>query len=111
MRTLRHIVLAAVLSGSWACAVALADETYTLHEKVVSSGDGTPVRGALVQLNGPAEGSALTWNDGGFSFSKLPAGEFVVSVRKQGYFATELGEPLGPVVERVRVDAGTRELS
>jgi len=111
MRTLRHIVLAAVLCGSWACAVALADETYTLRGKVVSSVDGTPVRGALVQLNGPAHGSSLSGNDGSFAFSKLPAGEFVVSARKQGYFATELGEPLGAVVERVRLDAGTRELS
>lgn len=111
MRTLRHLVMAAVICGSWACAVALADETYTLRGKVVSSVDGTPVRGALVQLNGPAHGSALSGSDGSFAFSKLTAGEFVVSARKQGYFATALGEPLGAVVERVRVDAGTRELS
>jgi hypothetical protein len=111
MRTLRHLVMAAVLCGSWACAVALVDETYTLRGKVVSSVDGTPVRGALVQLNGPAHGNVLSGNDGSFAFSRLAAGEFVVSARKQGYFATELGEPLGAVVERVRVDAGTRELS
>lgn len=111
MRTVRHIGLAALLCGSWACAVAMADETYNLRGKVVSSVDGTPVRGALVQLNGPAHGSVLSGNDGSFAFSKLAAGEFVVSARKQGYFATELGEPLGAVVERVRVDASRRELS
>lgn len=111
MRTLWHLVIAALLCGSWTCAVALADETYTLRGKVVSSVDGTPVRGALVQLDGPSQGSALTGNDGSFAFSKLAVGEFVVSARKQGYFATELGEPLDAIVERVRLDATTRELT
>ncbi|HET7106782.1 MAG TPA: carboxypeptidase regulatory-like domain-containing protein [Candidatus Acidoferrum sp.] len=111
MQTLRRVVVAAALCGSWLCATVRAEETYTLRGKVVSSVDGTPVRGALVQLSGPEQGSALSGNDGSFAFSKLAAGEFFVSARKQGYFATELGEPLGAVVERVRLDVATRELS
>ena len=112
MRSYWHLVMAAVLYASGAGgAVALADETYALRGKVVNSVDGTPIRGALVQLNGPAKAQVLSGNDGSFAFSKLAGGDFVVSARKPGYFATELGEPLGAVVERVRVDAITRELS
>ena len=111
MRSFWHLVMAAGLCAHWAGAVALADETYTLHGRVVNSVDGTPIRGALVQLSGPMKVSVLSGNDGSFVFSKLAAGDFVVTARKLGYFATELGEPLGAVAERVRVDAVTRELS
>jgi hypothetical protein len=111
MRNFRHLVLATVLCVECAGGVVRADETYTLRGKVVSSVDGTPVRGALVQLNGPARGNALTGNDGSFAFSKLAAGEFEISARKQGYFASEQGEPLDAVIERVQLDAGTPELS
>jgi len=111
MRNFWHLVMAAVLCATWVGGVALADETYSLRGKVVNSVDGTPIRGALVQLGGPTKASVLSGTDGGFVFSKLAAGDFVVSARKQGYFPTELGEPLGAVVQRVRVDAGTRELS
>src|SRR3984893_15282885 len=111
MRGFWHLVMAAALCATWVGGVALADETYSLCGKVVNSEDGTPIRGALVQLSGPTKASVLSGNDGGFVFSKLAAGEFVVTARKQGYFATELGEPLGAVVERVRVDTGARELS
>jgi hypothetical protein len=111
MRSFWHLVMAAVLCASWIDGVALADETYSLYGKVVNSVDGTPIRSALVQLNGPTKVSALTGNDGGFVFSKLAAGDFVVSARKPGYFASEIGEPLGAVEARVQVNARTQELS
>ncbi|HXH67653.1 MAG TPA: carboxypeptidase-like regulatory domain-containing protein [Candidatus Limnocylindrales bacterium] len=111
MRSFWHLVLAAVLCLECAGGVVRADETYALRGKVLSSVDGTPIRGVLVELKGPAQGNALTGNDGSFVFSKLAAGEFAVSARKQGYFASELGEPRGAVVVRVQLDAATPELS
>ena len=111
MRSFWHLVMATVLCATWVGGVALAGETYSLRGKVVNTVDGTPIRGALVQLSGPTKVSVLSGNDGGFVFSELAAGDFLVSARKPGYFASEIGEPLGAVEARVQVNASTQELS
>lgn len=45
-----------------------------------------PVEGAVVELKGPKGGfNTLSDNQGGFQFTKIPAGDYVLSVHKPGY--------------------------
>ena len=60
--------------------------TATISGSVVSADLGRPVRGARVILNGQASGQSslsraiVTDENGHFSFAKLPAGEFQLSI-------------------------------
>lgn len=54
---------------------------------VVLSDDATPapIRHARVRLNGPAERSVITGDDGAFSFIGLPAGRYEIVADKLGF--------------------------
>ncbi len=56
---------------------------YAVRGAVVNATTGQPVARALVNLN--EEYAVLTGGDGQFSFDNLPAGMYMVSVRKPGY--------------------------
>lgn len=55
----------------------------------VSDESGAPIAGASVVLKGPQSKSATSDSKGAFTFSDVPAGNYVLSVTKGGYTAAE----------------------
>src|SRR6266852_3343805 len=65
------------------------DERVTLRGTVVNSSNGTPIRGALVQLSGEHPRATLTGADGVFEFSGLKPAEVEITARKPGFFTAQ----------------------
>jgi Carboxypeptidase regulatory-like domain len=89
----RVLLLAALAFPLLAATDALPplphEDSIALRGTVVSSVDGTPVRGALVQLLGTNTRAMLTGGNGTFEFEGLAAGDGIVVVRKPGYFSSQ----------------------
>src|SRR5687768_6020979 len=80
--------------------------TATISGSVVSADLGRPVRGARIMLNGQASGAGraagnnlsslsraiVTDENGQFSFARLPAGEFQLSISHSQFLARNYGQ-------------------
>jgi hypothetical protein len=69
--------------------------TAAIHGVVSAIDTGRPARRTIVTITGgePKQGRTVeTDDDGAFSFSGLPAGEFILSARKPGYLETTYGQ-------------------
>jgi len=110
MNRLLRIIVLAISGGGLAATCALADDCCTLRGQVVSSVDGAPVRGALVQLSGEAPQSAMTGADGTFAIANLKPGDFTVHARKPGYFTPDQLEPSVASAVPVHLDANATPL-
>ena len=64
---------------------------------VVDEGGGAPLPAAVVTIEELAR-SATTGSDGAFSFSDVPAGDYSLTVRRQGF---------APLTSRITVAAGS----
>jgi hypothetical protein len=89
------LTILALFLFSRACRTAPAQqdsiERFTLHGKVVNTASGEPVAGALLQLSSQA--SQFSDSEGGFTFTDVPADNFVVEAKKPGFLHEgELGE-------------------
>src|SRR5215813_8061477 len=69
------------------------DDTCALRGKVVSSVDGTPLGGAMVQVSGERAQSTMTSTEGAFVFPSLKPGDFAVQAIKPGYFTASQLNP------------------
>jgi hypothetical protein len=67
--------------------------TAGIRGRVVAADSNEPLRNARVTVSGDrSTPPTFTGNDGGFSFSGLSAGRYIVSVRKAGYAPTTYGQ-------------------
>ena len=69
----------------------------TVQGTVVDEGGGAPLAAAVVTIE-ELDRSATTGSDGAFSFSDVPAGDYSLTVRRQGF---------GPLTSRITVAAGS----
>lgn len=88
------VSLLALASAVLCSAQAVAPVTsnapkYSLSGVVVNSVTGEPLRRALVEIYASEPQALLTESDGHFSFSDLPQGNYIVQVRKPGFFREE----------------------
>jgi len=83
------------------------DDTCALRGKVVSSVDGTPLGGAMVQVSGERAQSTMTSTEGAFVFPSLKPGDFAVQAIKPGYFTASQLNPSSVPAFHIRVDAST----
>jgi hypothetical protein len=67
----------------------------------------TPLAGVEVTMSGPTDGADTTDASGGFRFEKLPAGVYVLSLRKPGYLDGRYSRP----TDLVRVNSATEAVS
>lgn len=70
-----------------------APTAYPVRGTVVDAVSGQPIARALVELN--QQFAVLTAADGQFSFDNLPAGDYMATIRKPGYWS--LGEGRGVI--------------
>lgn len=103
--------MVAILGLAGGAIRTFADDCCTLRGQVVSSADGAPVRGALVQLTGEEPQSAMTASDGTFAFPNLKAADFGVQVRKPGYFTPQQLYPASAPAVSIHLDANTAHLT
>jgi Carboxypeptidase regulatory-like domain len=104
MNTLLRLSVIAWLGFGFGSVRALADDCCTLRGQVVSSADGAPVRGALVQVTGEAPQSVMTSADGTFAIPNLKPGDFTIHARKPGYFTPDqIDSSIAPI--QVHLDA------
>ncbi len=111
---LRVLLLAALAFPLLAATDALPplpnEDSIALRGTVVSSVDGIPIRGALVQLMGANTRAMLTGGNGAFEFEGLMAGDGVVVVRKPGYFSAQEYFPESVGELRVHVSPNMKAL-
>lgn len=111
---LRVLLLAALAFPLLAATDALpplpTEDSIALRGTVVSSVDGTPIRGALVQLLGANTRAVLTGGNGAFAFEGLIAGDGLVVVRKPGYFSAQEYFPESVGELRVHLSPNMKEL-
>jgi len=73
---------------------ALAAGSSSVSGRVILSGSTAGIGDATVTISMPGQRAAVTTTDrqGGYTFSKLPAGTFSVSARKEGFLAGAFGQ-------------------
>lgn len=81
----------------------MSAEKFDLQGTVVNAADGTPVRMALVKLQGEKSRSVLTGPEGRFQFDKLPLSDVTLTVQKPGYFSPQEFRPESLGVHTVHV--------
>jgi len=76
-----------VYSAPASPAIPAAVEKFTLTGTVVDSVTGEPVRKALVQVYSGQRRMTFTGDDGRFQLEGIPAGSYLVTAQKPGYFS------------------------
>ena len=92
----RGLLAVLAAAGLLAAVPAHGQPSGAVQGTVVDEGGGAPLAAAVVTIE-ELDRSATTGSDGAFSFSDVPAGDYSVSVRRQGF---------APLTSRVTVAAG-----
>lgn len=96
-------VLAFLAMASAPAQSVQTPQTVNLSGTVIDSVTGQGLRRALVKLNG--QRFAFTAADGRFQFEQIPAGEYVISAEKPGYFDPHAGP--GGIMRPVSIASGS----
>lgn len=89
------------------CCVLFGQDRGTISGAVTDSG-GASVPGATVKVTNPSTGltqSTATAADGSYSIPYLPAGQYTVTISKEGFRSTETTNVIVNVTTTVRVDS------
>jgi outer membrane receptor for ferrienterochelin and colicins len=76
---------AAVVAAALAAGGLAAQTAHRLDGRVTEAGSDAPLQGAAVQAEGPVRLTATTDAEGRWSIAAVPAGRYVVRVRRMGF--------------------------
>lgn len=97
VRSSRGVIAAITAAVGLLVAVPAAGQpSGAVQGTVVDEGGGAPLAAAVVTIE-ELDRSAATGSDGAFSFSDVPAGDYSLTVRRQGF---------APLTSRITVAAG-----
>ena len=91
------LAVLAAAAGLLAAAPVHGQPSGTVQGTVADEGGGAPLAAAVVTIE-ELDRSTATASDGAFSFSGVPAGDYSLTVRRQGF---------APLTSRITVTAGT----